>query len=599
MSYGNRGRGRGGASNQFHSNRNNDNFHSNPNNLQRNIDQFATQNLVPIEILGWNGASHEECISFISRKCRIAVFNHSVDPTTGILKGYVKNQKEADELVTWSGVKFAGQSLRITKTATKNSFSNQLGSSNSTTNTTIELFTNFLKSRYQPEIKMLNLSLVKQDPTLVQQGMFAEMSTSSKFFPALMKIAKELNLEVDSIDLSNNQLNDITTITTLSQTFPKLKNLSLANNNLSKIKVFDNWKSKLNFLRELILNGNPIVNLTNPQDIINLKLEFMKIFPRLIVLNGEILRNEQTLLTNLSFQFETPQPMFFQDEEIRNLATNFIANYIKLWDANRSDLMILYQAQSQFSIQVDTTHPHLIDTYPNPDFGYYIPLSRNLSRLSNPKQRISRNCIGQEQIFKLFQQLPKSKHDLVEKPQLFSMESYRIPQLNAINIVLHGSFNEIGQPDNLDAINNNQSSGSRRFHSKPKKINLEKRCFDRTMIVIPGPNGSMIVASDLLTIRPFTDPDAWNIAANTMLPSPQADPAKMPGPPQPTVADLPPDLKTKLSPIQQELIVKIVMETKLNLQYGFMLCEQSSWDYQQCIINFRNSAATLPKEAYT
>lgn len=599
MSYGNRGRGRGGMNQQYNNNRNSQNSNGNPNNLQHNIDQFASQNAVPVEILGWNGASHEECISFISRKCRIAVFDHSVDPNTGILKGYVKNQKEANDLVTWSGVKFAGQSLRITKTATQDSFSNQLGGSTSQTNNTIELFTNFLKSRYQPDIKMLNLSMVKQDQSLIQQGMFAKMSTTSKFFPALMKIAKELKLDVDSIDLSSNELQDISTITTVSQSFPKLKNLSLANNNLSKIKSFDVWKAKLNFLRELILQGNPIVNVSNPQDINNLKLEFMKLFPRLIVLNGEVLRNEQALLTNISFQFGSPQPMFFQDEEIRNLATNFIANYIKLWDSNRADLMVLYQQQSQFSIQVDTTHPHLIDIYPNPDFGYYIPLSRNLCRVSTPKQRTARNCVGQEQIFKLFQQLPKSNHDLINKPQLFSMESYRIPQLNAINIVLHGSFEEIAQPDNMDAVNNTNSSGPRRFHSKPKKINLEKRCFDRTLIVIPDANGSMIVASDLLTIRPFTDPDAWNIAPPTNALPPPAIPSTNAIPPQPTAADLPPDLKAKLSPIQQELLVKVVMETKLNLQYGFMLCEQSSWDYQQCIINFQNSAATLPKEAYT
>ena len=107
MSY--RGRGRGG----FHNNNNNNNNRSNFN--QQNVDQFVSANSIPVEILGWNGATPDECIKFISRKCRIVVSNSSVDPATGVLKGYVKTPKEADELCTWSGVKFAGQSLKITK----------------------------------------------------------------------------------------------------------------------------------------------------------------------------------------------------------------------------------------------------------------------------------------------------------------------------------------------------------------------------------------------------------------------------------------------------------------------------------------------------
>lgn len=568
MSYGNRGRGRGGYGGQYNG-RNGGNSQA---NLQNNIDQFTAQNAVPVEILGWNNTTHEECISFLSRKTRIAVFDHSVDPLTGILKGYVKNQKEANDLVSWSGVKFANQSLRITKAGTANSFLNQLGSSTSSSGNVIELITQFLKSRYNPEIKMLNLSMMKQDPSL--SSIFSLISTGSKFFPAMMKIAGDLKIKVESIDLSNNELNDIASITTLSQTFPKLKNLSLINNNILKIKSFDNWKSKLNFLRELLIHNNPLVNIINNQEIINLKLEFMKIFPRLILLNGEILRNESNLISNLSFQFDSIQSMFFQDESIQEISTNFITNFLKLWDFNRSNLMILYKNQSQFSIQVDTSHPHLIDS--NSDFNYYLPLSRNLCRVSNPKQRLSRLNFGQDEIFKIFQQLPKSKHDLINKPLNYSIECFKIPQLNGINIILHGEFDEINQPDNLDAIN-----GLKRFNQK-KKILLEKRCFDRTFIVIPGVDGSMVVASDMLSIRPYTEPDAWKSIK-----------------PTPSVADLPADVKIKLNPIQQELIVKIVIETKLNLQYGFMLCEQSNWDYQQCILNFQNSAATLPKEAYT
>ena len=162
----------------------------------------------------------------------------------------------------------------------------------------------------------------------------------------------------------------------------------------------------------MILFNNPIVQANDPAEIQTIKLELMKSFPRLVVLNGEILRNEQVLIANLSFPFESPETMFFQDEDSRNLATNFIANYLKLWDANRSELMILYQNESQFSMQVDSSHPHLIESgnsgySGSTDFGYYLNNSRNLTRVSSIKARMAKLSIGQEQIYKSFQQLPK------------------------------------------------------------------------------------------------------------------------------------------------------------------------------------------------
>ena len=594
MSY--RGRGRGGYNNQYNNRDNGANFN------QQNVQQFANSNAVPVEILGWNGASLEECISFISRKCKIVVSDHSVDPNTGILKGYVKSPAQANQLLEWSGVKFAGQPLRITKSISPDSFSSKMGVQiKGPTNSTMETITQFLKSRYQPEIKLLNLASVQQDPSLGAQGFFSSISTTSKFFPALMKVAKELKWDVLSVDLSGNELSDLSTISALAHTYPLLQNLSLLNNKFNRIKVFETWRHKLNFLRELILVGNPIVNNQPPNEVVKIKTELMKSFPRLVVLNGEILRNEVVLNNNLKFPFDAPASMFFEDEEIRNMATNFIANYIKLWDSNRADLMILYQNESQFSMQVDSSHPYLIETsssYNNnsTDFGYYLPQSRNLTRVSSVKSRNSRVASGQEQIYKLFSQLPKTRHDLMTKPELFSMESYRFPQLNGIMITLHGSFDEVAQPDTIEPPS---QSGPRRFNNKPKKIALSKKNFDRTFVVLPGPNGGMIVASDLLSVRPFAGIDAWNTPKQqTIVPASSGTPVPVPSP-GPTAADLPPEVKANLNPIQQELLVRVILETKLNLQYAIMLCEQSNWDYQLCTVNFKNSVTTLPREAYT
>lgn len=637
MSY--RGRGRGGFHNNNQLNRNNN---GNNNFNPQNINNFVNANAIPVEITGWNGASMEDCIKFISRKCRIIVSNAVIDNATGVLKGYVKNNKEADDLCTWSGVKFAGQSLKITKSIQQNSFTNQMGGSSvGNGNSTIETISEFLKSRYQADIKLLNLTAVQQDPTLISKGFFASISTTSKFFPALMKVASELKLDVESIDLSGNNLNDLNTISALSQSFPLLKNLSLLNNNFSRLKVFESWRHKLNFLRELILVNNPLLNnITNINDVNNIKLELMKTFPRLIVLNGEVLRNEEMLGFNLTLKFDHPQQMFFQDDDIQGLSTNFVTNFFKIWDTNRQELMGLYQNESQFSILVDSAHPYLINTQHSThnnfgssghtDFGYYIPHSRNLTKISAAKSRINKLAIGQEQIFKSFSQLPKTKHDLINKPNDFSMEAVRFPQLNGVLITIHGSFQELAQPDNLDGFNSGGAGprGNNKFSNhKNKRVPLSDKSFDRIFLVIPNVNGGMVLASDSLIIRNNSGSEAWNenssiiqssnvspapVPAPAPAPTPTPAPAPAPAPmvapgmpnaPQtvpnaPSVADLPDNVKSMFNTIQQELLVKILLETNLNLQYGVMLCEQSNWDYQLCILNFKNSEPSLPREAY-
>ncbi|CAI5755942.1 unnamed protein product [Candida verbasci] len=605
MSYRGRGRGGfhnsfgggvGGGTNQQNNNRANFGHHS----QQQQIDAFTNSNQFPVEIMGWSGASSSECINFISRKCKVVVQNYSVDSNTGILKGYVKNEQQANLLLNWSGVKFAGQSLRFIK-GTSNQASTTTSSSS-----TIETITQFLKTRYNPEIKMLNLSNVKQDPALNTHGFFSSVSITAKFFPALFKVANDLSLEVISIDLSNNELSELNQLVSLPQSFPKLQNLSFQNNQFNRIKVFETWKNKLNNLRELIIFDNPIViNINTPQDINNLKLEFMKLFPRLVVLNGEILRDEPKLNMNLTFPFDS-NSMFFENDDSRNLATNFLANFFKLWDSNRGDLMILYQNESQFSMQVDTSHPYLIDSNNSTDFGNYLSNSRNLTRVSGMNSRMNKLAIGQEAIFKSFQQLPKTQHELINKPNLFSVECYKFPSnnLNGLIITIHGIFEEIGQPE-LEQSNNNIPSGPRSRYipqNKHKRHPLSKKCFDRTFTVIPDLQGSMIVASDLLLIRPYTSENAWEKSKEQPNITTQPQPVNTPSPAQqaniPSIENLPLEIKNNLSPMNQEILVKILIETKLTIQYALMLCEQSNWNYQLCMDNFKNSVASLPREAF-
>lgn len=565
-----------------------------------------------VEILGWNGATPAECVAFIARKCKVTVSNYLINNVTGGLKGYVASDKLASDLVLWSGVQFAGQPLRITKlqlAPVGGAFSGGLAGSKSDA---LKTLSDFLQARYDPASKFLNLSSVQQDPALAAKGFFSSATTVLKFFPALMGTALNLKLDVTSVDLSNNNLTDLSQFSTLSHTFPALQNLLLQNNRIARVKSFEVWKRKFFHVRELIVGGNPFVANASANDATFIKTELMKIFPRLAVLNGEMVRNEQLLMQNFSIPFATPQPMFFLDSEVQGISTNFISNYMNLWDTDRPALMVLYQNESQFSLQVDLALPHNLEK-PMPDFGFYMPNSRNLTRLSSAKARAGKLAVGQEQIFKLFSQLPQTRHELMTKPEHFSMESYKIAQLGAISITLHGTLYETAQPQDMDHVNGASGAGRNKFsHNKKLRIPLSRKSFDRTFIVIPGPNNSMVVASDLLCVRPEAEADAFKPSAvakpaapASQTPTPHAStptPAA-PGAPgaavPPSVASLPAELKTTLNAAQQELLVKVILETRLNIEYGFMLCQQSSWDYQQCIVNYKNSAASLPPNAYT
>ena len=547
----------------------------------------------PVHILltGWNNATAAECVSFVLRKTKIQISDYHTQQA--VLHGTVKNQRDADALLGYSGIRFAGQPLK---------FKIEL---NSQSPDTREVLVNFLKSRYDPASQLLNLVAVQSDPAVQTIGFFKSANTASRFFPALMKVAEQLNLAVTSADLSGNNISDLDWVSELPRTFPQLRNLSLQNNRLGSSKPFENWKKKLVHLRQLLVQGNPFMTRVQPEE---LKNHFRRIFQRLVVLNGEIIRNEEIALANLKLGFNTPQAIFFQDEDVQNISTSFITNFISLWDTDRTQLMGLFQSQSQFSLQVDTTTPHALGSTQVPDYGYYLTQSRNLTKILVPKARQSKLAVGQEQIYALFSQIPKTKHDLVNKPSEYSMEAYKLPQMGAICITLHGSFTETAPPDNTEKVDLLQN----RFKGNKKRIQLGAKSFDRTFIIVPGANNSMVVASDMLSVRAAVEADAFVGVPQTLTPTATANAApNLPQQVQPSVPVpvgtlpspasllmIPDALKASLNPIQQELLAKILEETKLTIDYGLMLCQQSNWDYQQCGVNFSASSASLPPNAF-
>lgn len=589
--------------------------------------QQSQQNKVKIGIRNWQNATVQDLMNFLSRSTRIAVMDASVDGP--LVVGYVQSRADADALMKWNGIRFAGNNLKF----------ELLDESNTGTSNTIMLLKNFLYRRYNAQAKMLDLGNLHADPDLVQKGLFSSISTQSKMFPALMKLAsKEPQLIVESVNLSDNNLKDVTGITTLAQTFPNLKNLCLANNQISRFRTLEVWKNKFKELRELLMSNNPITNDKLYRS------EMLRLFPKLVILDSVIVRDEQKLNSIYSLPMKIQQ-FFFESNELGSSSTDFVTNFLNFWDSDRTQLLSLYTPQSQFSISVDSSIPpsSVLDSDQNPSFGYYLSLSRNISKVSSEKTIQQRLPLGPEAICNSFKSLPKSKHHLQDTPNEYSMEVISYPQVNGFIITLHGFFEETEKPE-TDAYNkSNGPTRSRRFNHGHNNSNnrLSKKSFDRTWVIVPTGNG-VVVASDLFTIRPFASA-AWNNdpqntpttsittpatpASNTNIATPPAH-AIVPGAPlgipgsgmtnvgipgngiinsaipvggvpqlAPTL-QLPPDVQSRLNTIQLELLNRLHLQTKLNAEYTYILAEQSGWNYDVAIKGFQNSVNNIPREAY-
>lgn len=205
---------------------------------------------------------------------------------------------------------------------------------NNGTQNTISILQTFLTGRYDQQHSLLSLSGMYSDPFLAQNGLLATDSTRSKMFPALMKIASINIKTVDSVDLSRNNIRELTAVTTLAQTYPHLRNLSLAENAIDQWRHLDIWRQKFRELNELVLTGNPITSLPN------YRAEVVRRFPSLKILDGEPVgsmnlpdvtrgrtQNPNPFQANVSKLPIRAQAGFFETEQIQNIVMTFLGKY--------------------------------------------------------------------------------------------------------------------------------------------------------------------------------------------------------------------------------------------------------------------------------
>ncbi|RKF65355.1 mRNA export factor mex67 [Golovinomyces cichoracearum] len=427
----------------------------------------------------------------------------------------------------------------------------------------------FLATRYNVELKLLDLSRLGTDPKLQGMGLFKEgVKTAGKLFPAIMAICdglfktrKDKQDAITSIALTDNSLSTINHISSLSQTFPDIKNLDLSRNDISDLKAIDAWRWKFRSLEILLLKNNPIES-----QILNLKTELMKRYPRLHTLNDIRVRSPEEIaaIVSAAENAKTPIPVagpFFRD--VDQVGEAFIRHFIPLYDSDRASLAAgAYDAESTFSLSINMLSPRGSDiNIPNPSWTDYVKYSRNLDKVTHLPARMNRQFTGTQSIQAVWASLPETKHpDIDLENDRYLFEGHELPcvpdptgqspmGVTGMIINMHGEFKE---PQN----------------STSETITL--RSFSRTFILGPGPPGGPVirVISDLLVLRPWAPlaQPTTTFISNT----PYQE------------KSIPAQNGVHSLEQQQEIIARQFMEhTGMTLQYCLLCLQQAEWDAQR------------------
>lgn len=434
---------------------------------------------------------------------------------------------------------------------------------------TKEKFRAILATRYDGNLKLLNLSALAQDAGLLQMGFGTfDGKTTSKLFPALMVVADQLFKSwqekrdaIVSVSLANNGLSDLSVVTSLAQTFPDIKNLDLSSNNFKDLKSISSWRWKFRNLETLVLSSNPLETLVP-----DFNVEIMKWFPKLQSLNYVQVRTPEEIAATIE-AVNTPIPISGPDfRDVSQVGENFVRQFVSLYDSDRGALLSsFYDAQSVHSLAVNMHAPRSREhTTPVPSWDAYTKHSRNLTKLTYAGPRLNRRYKGAQAIQAVWSELPATRHpDLAAEANKYMIECHPLPGLadpsgqnpggvDGLIITMHGEFEE-------------QNT------STDKAL----RSFSRTFVLGPGaPGGPPIrVVSDMMALR------AWTPLAMPSQPAPQPTPQPSPAAPATTAEQQ----------HKEALAGQLMEKTGMTMQYAVLCLEQTAWELPQAFEAFQQS----------
>ncbi|KAI1369360.1 hypothetical protein F5Y08DRAFT_293119 [Xylaria arbuscula] len=482
---------------------------------------------------------------------------------------YITASKEdAEEILKVNNFMFAGATLRITEVpeGLPNRDATPLSS------TALEMkeqLRSVLSTRYDVNAKLLNLSSLGEDPALNQMGFFRGEATPEKMFKALMAICEGLfktpqakRDAVVSISLAGNNINDVSQILSLTDTFPDIVNLDLSRNQFKDIKALQKWRHRLRSIQTLLLNENPI-EIAAP----SYKEEVAAWFPKLLNLSGVQVQTPEQVAAAAAASRPTPIPQGGPDfRDINRVGEGFITEFLTLYDTDRQNLAAkYYDEQSTFSVAVNTQSPHEPGV-PLPTWGDYIKFSRNHMKRNYGPARQQRLFTGLGQIQGLWRQLPPTQH-----PNITAQFDKYIIDCHPI----HGLADPAGQnPLGVDGMImtvhgefDDQELGTTK---------TTKRSFSRTFVLGPGAPGRnpIRVVTDMLSLKAFKK-------------------VPLAGPSPATVQAGAPDDQQK-----QQMLLELSKQTRMTPEYSRFCLDSANWNFEQALVSFHEKKAQIPPEAF-
>lgn len=460
------------------------------------------------------------------------------------------------------------------------------------TENTIKILKDFLSRRYNAEMKYLDLRALNKDKELTNIGMFNTSSRESKFFPALMKVVdahftdeKSKEEAIASVSLAENALTSISSVSSLSQTFPALKNLDLSNNQIKNIAALEGWRWKFHKLDHLVLSGNPIET-----EVPSYQNDIMKWYPLLTKVNNKQVRSPEEVEAAIRGKLPLPiLPASFRDE--RSISESFVTGFFQTYDSNRDYLIDnLYDANSTFSLSVNTQAPRAIELagQPVPGWDSYIRRSRNLMRLSHLPAKVNRLYTGKDNIRDAFATLPHTAHpNLMEERQKWCIECHTIPGLADLTaqsasgvggmlIIIHGELTEVDGYSRQGTV---------------------KRSFDRTFVLGPGGPFDFKVSSDILVLRSYGGYGAWQPEVGPLDGASQTQISYQIPVGAPEGFAMPGFGKSDDVVMKERLTLELSLSTGMTLEWSARCLEHAGWSPPHAMDAFLGSKVCMTQES--
>lgn len=429
-----------------------------------------------------------------------------------------------------------------------------------------------MSQRYDPSVKMLDLSRLYEDKNLQEEGLYLALNRE-QVMSTVTKIIQENIPELVGLNLSHNRLLSLSGVQDLVSKTGHITSLNLSHNQLRDVSELDKVKGWQ--LLELLLERNPLCD--HFKENTPYVSAVRKRFPKLLKLDGK------DLPPPITFDIEkavipVSKGSHFVNSEVQDLVVKFLKEYYTIYDSdNRQPLIDAYHEHAIFSV-TSAFNPAM--EYKQPNLAEYLRQSRNALKVSETEVR------------RLDQHMKKGR--LVVVAQLTSMPK---TTHDANSLVVDVNF-----------VSNTLLSFSVNGLFKEADNKADKppiRAFSRCFVAVPAQGGVLII-SDMLTITNATS-EQTQAAFKSTGPTPSSSPVSsnppaLTSPSTSTVSAVSPDVSSldSLPAEQQQMVLSFSQQSGMSPVFSFRCLADCNWDYNKAAEVFTNlnSQGKIPPEAF-